>query len=149
MRAVVQRVSRAEVTVDGELIGRIGHGFLVLLGVAASDLREDAIATATKIVGLRVFEDENGKMNRSLADVGGALLVVSQFTLLGDCRTGRRPSFVAAAPPELAQALYREFIAAVRGQGIAVETGRFQADMQVSLINDGPVTLLIDSRKLF
>jgi len=149
MRAVVQRVSRAEVTVDGELMGRIDRGFLVLLGVAVSDLREDVVATATKIVGLRVFEDEGGKMNLSLADVGGAVLVVSQFTLLGDCRTGRRPSFVAAAPPELAQALYNEFIAEVRGQGIVVETGRFQADMQVSLINDGPVTLLIDSRKLF
>jgi len=130
-------------------MGRIDRGFLVLLGVAVSDLREDVVATATKIVGLRVFEDEGGKMNLSLADVGGAVLVVSQFTLLGDCRTGRRPSFVAAAPPELAQALYNEFIAEVRGQGIVVETGRFQADMQVSLINDGPVTLLIDSRKLF
>lgn len=149
MRAVIQRVSRAEVTVDGERVGRIERGFLVLLGVAADDQRADVIATATKIVGLRVFEDEGGKMNLSLADVGGTVLVVSQFTLLGDCRTGRRPSFVAAAPPELANALYQEFIAEVRGQGISVETGRFQADMQVSLVNDGPVTLLIDSRKLF
>ena len=149
MRAVVQRVSRADVTVDGETVGQIGPGFLVLLGVAADDQRDDVIATATKIVGLRVFEDDAGKMNRSLADVGGAMLVVSQFTLLGDCRTGRRPSFVAAAPPERADALYQEFIAEVRGQGITVETGKFQADMKVSLTNDGPVTLLIDSKKLF
>ncbi len=149
MRAVVQRVSRAEVTVEGEVIGQIGLGFLVLLGVAADDQRQDAIATAAKIVGLRVFEDDEGKMNRSLSDVGGAVLAVSQFTLLGDCRTGRRPSFIAAAPPELADQLYQEFIAEVRGQGIPVQTGRFQADMQVSLVNDGPVTLLIDSRKLF
>lgn len=149
MRAVIQRVSRAEVTVDGELVGGIARGFLVLLGVAADDQRSDVIAIATKVVGLRVFEDEGGKMNLALADVGGAVLVVSQFTLLGDCRTGRRPSLVAAAPPELANTLYQEFIAEVRGQGIPVESGRFQADMQVSLINDGPVTLLIDSRKLF
>ena len=149
MRAVVQRVTRAEVTVDGEVLGRIDQGLLVLLGVAVDDERSDAVAIASKIVGLRVFEDEAGKMNRALADVGGAVLVVSQFTLLGDCRTGRRPSFVAAAPPELALPLYQEFIAEVRGQGIAVETGKFQADMQVSLVNDGPVTLLIDSRKLF
>ena len=149
MRAVVQRVTRADVTVDGETVGQIGPGFLVLLGVAADDQRDDVIATATKIVGLRVFEDDAGKMNRSLADVGGAMLVVSQFTLLGDCRTGRRPSFVAAAPPERANTLYQEFIAEVRGQGITVETGKFQADMKVSLTNDGPVTLLIDSKKLF
>ncbi len=149
MRAVVQRVSRAEVTVDGELIGQIGRGFLVLLGVATDDERQDAVALAGKVAGLRVFEDDAGKMNRSLADVGGEVLAVSQFTLLGDCRTGRRPSFVAAAPPERALALYQEFIAEVRGQGIPVETGKFQADMQVSLVNDGPVTLLLDSRKLF
>lgn len=149
MRAVVQRVTQANVTVDGEIVGQIGPGFLVLLGVAADDQREDVIATATKIVGLRVFEDDAGKMNRSLAEVGGSMLVVSQFTLLGDCRTGRRPSFTAAAPPERANALYQEFIAEVRGQGVTVETGKFQADMKVSLTNDGPVTLLIDSRKLF
>lgn len=149
MRAVVQRVTWADVTVDGETVGQIGPGFLVLLGVAADDQCEDVIATATKIVGLRVFEDDAGKMNRSLVDVGGSMLVVSQFTLLGDCRTGRRPSFIAAAPPERANALYQEFIAEVRGQGITVETGKFQADMKVSLTNDGPVTLLIDSKKLF
>lgn len=149
MRAVVQRVTQAEVTVDGQSVGKIAHGFLVLLGVAADDQPADAVAVATKVVGLRVFEDDAGKMNRSLAEVGGAVLAVSQFTLLGDCRQGRRPSFTAAAPPELANRLYQEFIAEVRGQGIRVETGRFQADMQVSLVNDGPVTLLIDSRKLF
>ena len=149
MRAVVQRVTRADVRVEGEVVGQIGLGFLVLLGVAADDQREDAVATAAKIVGLRVFEDDEGKMNRSLSEVGGAVLAVSQFTLLGDCRKGRRPSFIAAAAPELANQLYQEFIAEVRGQGIPVETGRFQAEMQVSLVNDGPVTLLIDSRKLF
>ena len=149
MRAVVQRVTRADVRVEGEVVGQIGLGFLVLLGVAADDQREDAVATAAKIVGLRVFEDDEGKMNRSLSEVGGAVLAVSQFTLLGDCRKGRRPSFIAAAAPELANRLYQEFIAEVRGQGILVETGRFQAEMQVSLVNDGPVTLLIDSRKLF
>ena len=149
MRAVVQRVSQAEVTVDGESVGKIARGFLVLLGVAVDDQPSDAVAVASKIVGLRVFEDEAGKMNLSLAEVGGAVLAVSQFTLLADCRQGRRPSFTAAAPPELANRLYQEFIAEVRGLGIPVETGRFQADMQVALVNDGPVTLLIDSRKLF
>jgi D-tyrosyl-tRNA(Tyr) deacylase len=149
MRAVVQRVSQAEVTVDGESVGKIARGFLVLLGVAVDDQPADAVAVASKIVGLRVFEDEAGKMNLSLAEVGGAVLAVSQFTLLADCRQGRRPSFTAAAPPELANRLYQEFIAEVRGLGIPVETGRFQADMQVALVNDGPVTLLIDSRKLF
>jgi D-tyrosyl-tRNA(Tyr) deacylase len=129
MRAVVQRVTQAAVSVEGEVVGQIGRGFLVLLGVAADDQREDAIATAAKIVGLRVFEDDEGKMNRSLSEVGGAVLAVSQFTLLGDCRKGRRPSFIAAAAPELANRLYLEFIAEVRGQGIPVETGRFQADM--------------------
>ena len=149
MRAVVQRVSQAEVTVDGESVGKIARGFLVLLGVAVDDQPSDAVAVASKIVGLRVFEDEAGKMNLSLAEVGGAVLAVSQFTLLADCRQGRRPSFTAAAPPELANRLYQEFTAEVRGLGIPVETGRFQADMQVALVNDGPVTLLIDSRKLF
>ena len=149
MRAVVQRVTRAEVRVEGEVVGQIGQGFLVLLGVAADDQREDVVTTAAKIVGLRVFEDDAGKMNCSLSEVGGAVLVVSQFTLLGDCRKGRRPSFIAAAAPELANRLYEEFIAEVRGQGISVATGQFQAEMQVSLVNDGPVTLLIDSRKLF
>ena len=149
MRAVVQRVTSASVTVDGEIVGRIGRGFLVLLGVAQDDGQADVVYTAQKLIGLRVFEDDGGKMNRSLQEVGGAMLIVSQFTLYGDCRKGRRPSFIEAAPPEKADSLYRQVVAEVRGQGIAVETGRFQAQMQVELVNDGPVTLLIDSRKQF
>ncbi|MEX0704046.1 MAG: D-aminoacyl-tRNA deacylase [Planctomycetales bacterium] len=149
MRAVVQRVSRASVTVEGQVVGAIQRGFLVLLGVARDDTQDDAIYMAAKIAGLRVFPDDAGLMNRSLADVGGAMLVVSQFTLLGDCRKGRRPGFIDAAPPERADELYRAFAAEVRGQGIPVETGRFQAQMDVELVNDGPVTLLVDSRKEF
>ena len=149
MRAVVQRVSRASVTIEGEVVGRIEQGLMVLLGVADDDTQDDVIFLAQKIVGLRVFEDAEGKMNRALADVGGRMLVVSQFTLLGDCRKGRRPSFVHAAAPEMADELYRSFVAEVAGQGIEVETGRFQQMMQVELVNDGPVTLLLDSRKNF
>lgn len=149
MRAVVQRVSSASVTVDGGVVGEIGRGFLVLLGVAADDTQEDVNYLAGKVASLRVFEDGAGKMNLALADVGGGVLVVSQFTLYGDCRKGRRPSFVAAAPPEQAEALYRGFVAELRGQGIPVETGRFQVHMDVALVNDGPVTLLLDSRKAF
>ncbi|MGE0376285.1 MAG: D-aminoacyl-tRNA deacylase [Planctomycetaceae bacterium] len=149
MRAVVQRVSSASVTVDGEVVGRIGQGMCVLLGVAADDTDADVAYLANKIVGLRIFHDDEGKMNRSLAEIGGAMLVVSQFTLYGDCRKGRRPSFIAAAGPERADELYQAFVAAVRGQGIPVETGRFQAMMDVALDNDGPVTLLVDSRKMF
>jgi D-tyrosyl-tRNA(Tyr) deacylase len=149
MRAVIQRVSQASVTVAGEVIGQIGRGVLVLLGVADDDTEDDVIYLAGKIAGLRLFEDDAGKMNRSLADVGGKMLVVSQFTLLGDCRKGRRPSFIHAARPEQADELYRSFIAEVKGQGIEVETGRFQQHMDVELINDGPVTLLVDSRKEF
>jgi D-aminoacyl-tRNA deacylase len=149
MRAVVQRVSRAKVTVEGEVTGEIGRGFLVLLGVAEGDRAEDARYLAQKIAGLRVFEDAQGKMNLALADVGGEILVVSQFTLLGDCRKGRRPSFIAAARPELAASLYEEFVNAVQEQGIGVGTGRFQEHMDVELVNDGPVTLLLDSTKLF
>ncbi|MES2792601.1 MAG: D-aminoacyl-tRNA deacylase [Planctomycetota bacterium] len=149
MRAVVQRVSRAKVTVDGEITGEIACGFVVLLGVADGDTQADVIYMAQKIVGLRVFEDAEGKMNLGLADIGGGMLVVSQFTLLGDCRKGRRPSFIAAARPEVADALYRSLIAEVQGQGIFVATGRFQTHMDVELVNDGPVTLLIDSRKDF
>jgi D-tyrosyl-tRNA(Tyr) deacylase len=149
MRAVVQRVSRASVKVAGEVVGQIGRGFLVLLGVEADDGQDEVVYMAQKVVGLRVFEDSEGKMNLGLADVGGAMLVVSQFTLLGDCRKGRRPSFIQAARPELADELYRAFCAEVRGQGIAVQTGRFQTHMDVELVNDGPVTLLIDSRKQF
>ncbi|MBX3436183.1 MAG: D-tyrosyl-tRNA(Tyr) deacylase [Planctomycetaceae bacterium] len=149
MRAVVQRVSSASVTVDGEVVGAIGQGLCVLLGVAADDTHADVDYTANKVIGLRIFPDDDGKMNRSLAEIGGAMLVVSQFTLYGDARKGRRPSFIAAAPPERADELYRTFVAAVREQGIAVETGRFQAKMDVALVNDGPVTLLVDSHKLF
>ena len=149
MRACVQRVSRAEVRVEGEVCGRIGPGLLVLLGVAEGDTEADALKMADKIVGLRIFEDDEEKMNRTLADVAGSMLVVSQFTLLGDCRKGRRPSFTDAAPPELAETLYEAFVSAVRGQGVTVATGRFRENMRVSLENDGPVTLLLDSRKRF
>lgn len=149
MRAVVQRVSRAAVTVNGQTAGVIDRGFLVLLGVAEGDLAADADYLAQKIVGLRVFEDHLGKMNLSLTDVGGRMLVVSQFTLLGDCRKGRRPSFDQAARPEAADALYRRFVARVAELGIDVATGRFQEEMQVDLVNEGPVTLLLDSRREF
>ncbi|MCA9005022.1 MAG: D-tyrosyl-tRNA(Tyr) deacylase [Planctomycetaceae bacterium] len=149
MRAVVQRVSRASVTVNGEITGEIEQGFLVLLGVEQGDTQDDVIYLAPKVAGLRVFEDADGKMNLSLSDVNGKMLVVSQFTLLGDCRKGRRPSFVNAARPEQANELYQSFVAEVRGQGIPVETGRFQEHMDVELVNDGPITLLLDSKKQF
>jgi D-tyrosyl-tRNA(Tyr) deacylase len=149
MRACVQRVTEASVTVDGAVCGRIGVGLVVLLGVATDDTADDVRYMADKIVELRIFGDDEGKMNRSLAEVGGGMLVVSQFTLLGDARKGRRPSYIAAAPPELAESLYEEFVSAVRRRGIEVATGKFRAHMDVSLINDGPVTLLLDSRKLF
>ncbi|MEK6260584.1 MAG: D-aminoacyl-tRNA deacylase [Planctomycetota bacterium] len=149
MRAVVQRVSRAKVTVAGEVTGEIGLGLMVLLGVADDDAQEDAGYLAEKLVGLRIFPDDEGKMNRSLAEAGGAMLVVSQFTLFGDCRKGRRPSFIKAARPEQAVDLYKAFVAEVRGRGITVTTGRFQEHMDVELVNDGPVTLLVDSRKAF
>lgn len=145
MRACVQRVSEARVTVDGEVVGAIGRGLLVLLGVAADDGPRDLDWMVDKIVGLRVFEDAAGKMNRDLAEAGGALLVVSQFTLLGDCRKGRRPSFTGAAEPARAEALYRQFVDRVRALGVAVETGRFRAAMDVALVNEGPVTLVLDS----
>jgi D-aminoacyl-tRNA deacylase len=149
MRAVIQRVSRARVSVAGELTGAIERGFVVLLGVAAGDTREDALYLAQKIAGLRVFDDDQGKMNRALSEVGGKMLVVSQFTLLGDCRKGRRPSFDSAARPELARELYEAFLEAVGAQGIETAAGRFQEHMLVELVNDGPVTLLVDSRKEF
>lgn len=149
MRAVVQRVSRAKVTVAGEITGAIEQGLLVLLGVSEDDSQDDVIYLAGKIAGLRIFNDDENKMNRSLADIGGGMLVVSQFTLLGDCRKGRRPSFISAARPELADELYRSFVAEIRGHNIAVATGRFQEHMDVELVNDGPVTLLLDSRKEF
>jgi len=146
MLACIQRVSRAQVTVAGELCGRIDGGMLVLLGVAADDTETDARQLAHKIAGLRIFEDEQGKMNLALGDVGGAMLVVSQFTLLGDCRKGRRPSFVAAGPPELAEQLYETFVAAVAEEGIETATGRFRQHMEVELVNDGPVTVLVESK---
>lgn len=149
MRSVVQRVSRAKVVVAGEVTGEISRGFLVLLGVGPDDTAEDAFYLAQKIAGLRVFEDDAGKMNLALTDVGGGMLVVSQFTLFGDCRKGRRPSFDAAARPEQANTLYETFVAMVKEQGIPVATGRFQQHMEVELVNDGPVTLLLDSKKLF
>lgn len=149
MRAVVQRVSRASVTVNGEITGQIERGFLVLLGVEQGDTQDDVIYLAQKTVGLRVFEDVEGKMNLALSDVNGKMLVVSQFTLLGDCRKGRRPSFVNAARPEQADLLYQSFVAEVKGHGIAVETGRFQEHMDVELVNDGPITLMLDSKKQF
>jgi D-tyrosyl-tRNA(Tyr) deacylase len=145
MRACIQRVSEAAVTVDDEATGRIGRGLVVLLGVGPQDSLAEVDWLAEKIAGLRIFEDEEGKMNRSLSDVGGAMLVVSQFTLYGDCRKGRRPSFTDAAPPELAERLYEAFVARVRSVGVEVATGVFRAQMQVSLVNDGPVTLWIDT----
>lgn len=146
MRACVQRVTEATVTIAGEEVGQIARGLLVLLGVAGDDTETDVAQLADKIAGLRIFNDDAGKMNLALADVGGTMLVVSQFTLLGDCSRGRRPSFVAAAPPELAERLYEAFVAKIRAAGIPVATGRFRANMQVSLVNDGPVTLLLDTR---
>jgi D-tyrosyl-tRNA(Tyr) deacylase len=149
VRAVVQRVSRAEVRVDGKATGRIARGLAVLLGVSRDDGEEDARLLADKIAALRVFEDGAGKMNLPLAEVGGAVLVVSQFTLLGDARKGNRPSFVEAAPPEAANTLYERFCALLREKGLAVATGVFRATMEVELVNDGPVTILLDSRRLF
>ena len=149
MRAVVQRVSEATVRVANEEVGRIDHGILILLGVGQKDGPEDARYMAEKVVHLRIFADEQDKMNRSLLDVGGGLLAVSQFTLWGDCRKGRRPSFVAAAEPAKAEALYEAFIDHARSLGVTVATGRFQEMMEVSLVNDGPVTLLLDSKKEF
>lgn len=149
MRAVVQRVTESRVTVDGSLVGSIGRGFVVLLGVGQEDTAADARYLADKIVNLRVFEDDAAKMNLSLLDIGGAVLAVSQFTLYGDCRKGRRPSFTAAAPPAAAAELYETFVKCVEEYGVKVETGVFQAMMQVEIHNDGPVTLLLDSRKAF
>jgi D-tyrosyl-tRNA(Tyr) deacylase len=149
MRAVLQRVSRASVEVDGRSVGRIGVGWLVLLGVARGDADEDADRLADKVLSLRAFEDEAGKMNLSVVDVRGSVLVVSQFTLLGDCRAGRRPSFIDAADPGEAERLYLRFADRIRGLGLPVETGIFRAVMKVELLNDGPVTLLLDSRKAF
>jgi D-aminoacyl-tRNA deacylase len=149
MRAVLQRVTRASVQVDGTLVGQIGAGWLVLLGVARGDTDVDADRLAEKVVGLRAFEDDAGKMNRSVLEIAGGVLVVSQFTLLGDCRGGRRPSFIEAAEPAEAERLYLRFADRVALAGVPVATGVFRAMMQVALVNDGPVTLLLDSRKTF
>jgi len=147
MRACIQRVREAQVDVEGQAIGRIGLGLVVLLGVAEGDSEAEVQWLADKIVTLRIFNDSAGKMNRSLVDIQGEMLVVSQFTLLGDCRKGRRPSFIAAAKPDLAKTLYGQFCHRVQGQGVQIATGQFAANMQVALINDGPVTLLIDTPK--
>jgi D-aminoacyl-tRNA deacylase len=149
MRAVVQRVSRASVTVADEVVGEIGLGLLVLLGVGTGDSRADAEYLADKIAGLRIFEDAGGKMNLSLTEVGGAVLAVSQFTLYGDVRRGKRPSFDGAAAPQVARELYEYFVERIRGAGLRCETGRFQETMRVELVNEGPVTVLLDSGKGF
>jgi D-tyrosyl-tRNA(Tyr) deacylase len=149
MRAVVQRVSRAQVAVDGEIVGQIGRGLLVLLGVTHADNKADADYLADKIVGLRIFEDGNGKMNLDITAVSGGILVVSQFTLYGDVRRGKRPSFDAAAAPQRARQLYEYFVERIRAAGLPCQTGRFQEMMQVELVNDGPVTILLDSAKAF
>ncbi len=149
MRAVIQRVSRAKVVVDGETVGEIGRGLLVFLGVAQADTQADADYVADKMTGLRIFEDDEGRMNRAVAELGGAVLVVSQFTLYGDVRRGKRPSFDAAASPPNARELYEYVVDRIRLTGLRCETGKFQEMMQVELVNDGPVTILLDSTKAF
>ena len=149
MRAVVQRVRESSVAIDGNVVGKCGHGLMVLIGVEVGDTEKDLSYIADKVPNLRIFEDEAGKMNRSLLDMGGQILAISQFTLLGDARGGRRPSFITAARPDTAVPLYEALVEKWRSLGIHVETGEFGADMQVSLINDGPVTILLDSRRLF
>lgn len=149
MRAVVQRVTKSSVTVDEQIVGAIDKGLMVLLGVEHEDNNDDVKWLVDKIINLRIFEDEEGKMNKSLLDVGGDLLAVSQFTLMGDCRKGRRPSFSNAARPDQANGLYEDFVKLAGEKGVSVETGQFQAHMMVDILNDGPVTLLIDSKRLF
>ncbi|GLI06560.1 D-aminoacyl-tRNA deacylase [Paenibacillus tyrfis] len=147
MRVVLQRSKAAQVTVDGETVGRIDQGLVLLVGIADGDTEEDARYVADKIAGLRIFEDEQGKMNHSVLETGGQVLSISQFTLYGDCRKGRRPNFMAAARPELAEPLYERFNGMLREAGLQVETGRFGAMMDVSLVNDGPVTLIVESKQ--
>ncbi|MDO5435367.1 MAG: D-aminoacyl-tRNA deacylase [Clostridia bacterium] len=149
MRCVVQRVTEASVSTGGETVGAIGNGLMVLIGVSAEDTDKDLQYMTDKVPNLRIFDDENGVMNRSLKDAGGSILAVSQFTLYGDARGGRRPSYIRAAGPEPANELYEKLVASWRAQGIHVETGRFRTEMKVSLVNDGPVTILLDSAKLF
>lgn len=145
MRCVVQRVSQASVTVDQQIVGQIGAGLMVLVGVGPEDSEAEVRWMADKLIGLRIFEDADGKMNLSLLDTGGSLLLVSQFTLYGDCKKGKRPSFIGAAPPELAEKLYDELAEAIKGRGVTVATGQFRTEMQVSLVNSGPVTLILES----
>lgn len=149
MRTVVQRVSKAQVSIEGDVKGVIGKGLVILLGIRREDTTKELQWLVDKVVHLRIFEDESGKMNKSLTDIGGEMLIISQFTLYGDCRKGRRPGFSTAAPPAIAEPLYQQFIKEVKAKGITVATGTFQAEMQVELINDGPVTLLLDSEKKF
>lgn len=149
MRCVVQRVSQASVSVAGSRVGEIGLGILAFVGIGQDDGKTDLEWLAAKLTGLRIFEDSEGKMNRSLIDVKGKLLLVSQFTLFGDCRRGKRPSFSEAAPPEIAKELFDQLVEYIRQQGVTVETGQFQAEMDVSLVNNGPVTILLDSKKSF
>ena len=149
MRCVVQRVTEASVSVDGEVVGAIGPGLMVLIGVSVEDTEADLKYMTDKVPNLRIFDDENGVMNRSVLDAGGQILAVSQFTLYGDARGGRRPSYIRAAKPEQANAMYERLVSAWREKGVTVETGRFRAEMKVSLVNDGPVTILLDSERMF
>lgn len=149
MRAVIQRVRRASVTIEDVIHGSISRGMVVLLGIRDGDTQKDLLWLVEKVINLRIFDDQQGKMNRSLADIGGEMLIISQFTLYGDCRKGRRPGFSAAAPPEIAEPLYRQFIDELQTRQIRIATGVFQAAMQVELVNDGPVTILLDSEKKF
>ncbi|MDS1030014.1 D-aminoacyl-tRNA deacylase [Bacillota bacterium LX-D] len=149
MRAVIQRVTKGKVSVQDEIVGQIGKGYVILLGIESSDSVDDVVYLTNKVVNLRIFSDQEGKMNLSIRDVQGEILVISQFTLLGDCRKGRRPSFGQAAPPQMADELYRHFVQSLKSESLKVETGCFQTDMLVEIYNDGPVTMLLDSKKVF
>lgn len=149
MRAVVQRTTDANVTIDNTIVGAIGHGLVVLLGIHAEDSQTEINWMADKVINLRIFEDDEGKMNLSLKDIGGQMLIISQFTLYGDCRKGRRPGYSSAAPPAIAEPIYQQFVEEIQSRGVTVATGTFQASMQVKLVNDGPVTLMLDSQKQF